>query len=52
MDDLKEGILKYLCVSSKEAIKEIIQMIDEDPELLNLEWVKNWKQEMRILFQE
>lgn len=52
MDDLKEGILKYLCVSSKETIKEIIHMIDEDSEFLNLEWFKDWKQEMRILFQK
>lgn len=54
MDELKNQLAQYLCSQIHNGTKDLIDLIEliESEDLINEQWYKNWKEEMRILLQE
>lgn len=48
MDELKNQLAQYLCSQIHNGTKDLI----ESEDLIDEQWYKNWKEEMRILLQE
>ena len=51
MDELKNQLAQYLCRQIHNGTKYLIELIESE-DLINEQWYKNWKEEMRILLQE
>lgn len=51
MDELKNQLAQYLCSQIHNSTKDLIELIESE-DLINEQWYKNWKEEMRILLQE
>ena len=51
MDELKNRLAQYLSSRSHNGTKDLIELIESE-DLINEQWYKNWKEEMRILLQE
>lgn len=51
MDELKNQLAQYLCSQIHNGTKDLIELIESE-DLINEQWYKNWKEEMRILLQE
>lgn len=50
-DELKNQLAQYLCSQIHNGTKDLIELIESE-DLINEQWYKNWKEEMRILLQE
>lgn len=44
-------LAQYLCSQIHNGTKDLIELIESE-DLINEQWYKNWKEEMRILLQE
>ena len=51
MNDLKRQLAQYLCSQIHNGAKDLIELIETE-DLINEEWYKDWKEEMKLLFQE
>lgn len=51
MDNLKNQLAQYLYSQIHNGTKDLIELIEAE-DLINEQWYKDWKEEMRILLQE
>jgi hypothetical protein len=51
MKELGVQIAKYLCSQIHNASIDLIELVESD-DMINEQWYKDWKEEMRILLQD